>query len=442
MAIVYLARDPLFGRQVALKVLPSQFKLDPQYLVRFQREAKVIAALEHPYIVPVYDYGEEGDQPFLVMRHMAGGTLAGRMQAGPLALGQVAAIVQRLAEALDEAHTQGVVHRDLKPTNVLFDLRDQPYLSDFGIAKILADSATSSLTGSGVVGTPTYMSPEQAMGDRHIDHRSDIYALGVMVYEMLMGRHPYEATTPMRVLLKHISDPVPQIDLAELQRLGLTKDLNDILSKALAKKPEERYATASQLARPLTLLTAPAQRAEAPSDPTRMEAPVEIQPSPRVSGSATLLSSAKAQATPLLVAPASPGVPWPWLLGGALGMVLIAGVLSLGVWLGSVVTRTPTPTLTPTQAATVTLPAATAAPTQLTGFVAFTETPPPTATATPTLTPTEMPSATPTATLTRRPTRIPPTTTLAPTPLLTDTPTPLGDSGGGVEPQPPTLAPP
>lgn len=446
MAIVYLARDPLFGRQVALKVLPSQFKLDKQYLVRFQREAKVIAALEHPYIVPVYDYGEEGDQPYIVMRYMSGGTLTERMRAGPMPPAQAATIVQRLAEALDEAHSQGIVHRDLKPTNVLFDSRGQPYLSDFGIAKILEDAVTSSLTGSGVVGTPTYMSPEQAMGDRHIDHRSDIYALGVMVYEMLVGRHPYEATTPMRVLLKHISDPVPQVDLAELQRLGLTTGFNAILSKALAKKPEERYATAAQLAGPLaTLAASPAAPLEASSEPIQVVQPVVTRSLAEGGGAAaTLVSSMRTSTTSPPVASASPTIPWRWLLGGAFGMALIVGVLGLGMWLGSVVNQTPTPTLTSTQAMAATSPLtiATAVPTQPANLPMFTETPRPTASETPTLMPTETLSATPTVTVTRRPTRLPPTNTLAPTLPPTQTAAPPGD-GGPIEPPPTiTLAPP
>lgn len=160
MATVYLARDPAFERQVAVKVLPPQLTRDTHYLSRFRREARVIAALEHPYIVPVYDYGEQGGQPYLVMRYMPAGTLANRTAGKPLPLETVTFIIARLAEALDEAHAHNVVHRDLKPTNVMFDARGQAYLSDFGVAKILEAAGAESLTGSSVIGTPAYMSPE------------------------------------------------------------------------------------------------------------------------------------------------------------------------------------------------------------------------------------------------------------------------------------------
>lgn len=259
MATVYLARDPSFERQVAIKVLPPQFTRDPHYLARFRREAKFIASLEHPYIVPVYDYGQDNGQPFIVMRYMPGRTLADRMKGRPMPPAEVAPIIMRLAEALDEAHSQGVIHRDLKPTNVMFDTRGQAYLSDFGIAKVLhaeGDSATvDSLTGSGIIGTPAYMSPEQAVGEKGVDQRSDIYSFGIILYEMLVGRHPYEADTPMKVLFKHVHDPVPQLDLAELSRLGLPQDINALLAQALAKQPAERFSTATDLSHPLIALS-------------------------------------------------------------------------------------------------------------------------------------------------------------------------------------------
>src|SRR4030065_187040 len=142
MATVYRAHDPRFGRDVAIKVLPREFLHDPKFRTRFGREAQAIAALEHPNIVPVYDYGEEEGQPFLVMRYMAGGSLADRMNAGPLALEEGSKIIGRLAPALDEAHLNGIIHRDLKPGNILFDHRGDPALSDFGIAKLAGETAS------------------------------------------------------------------------------------------------------------------------------------------------------------------------------------------------------------------------------------------------------------------------------------------------------------
>ena len=202
MATVYQAYDPRFEREVAIKVLPREMLHDPQFRTRFEREAKTIAMLEHPSIVPVYDFGEEDGQPYFVMRYMTGGSLSDRLKRGPVPVAEAASLFQRLAPALDEAHIKGIVHRDLKPGNILFDQYGDPYISDFGIAK-LAQSQTN-VTGSAIVGTPAYMSPEQAQGET-IDGRSDIYGMGVILFEMLSGRQPYQGDTPMSVVVKHIT---------------------------------------------------------------------------------------------------------------------------------------------------------------------------------------------------------------------------------------------
>jgi serine/threonine protein kinase len=160
MATVYHAYDPRFEREVALKVLPREMLHEVQFRTRFEREAKTIAMLEHPAIVPVYDFGEEDGQPYFVMRYMTGGALTDRMKKGPMSVQEVAHIFSHIAEALDDAHSKGIIHRDLKPGNILFDQFNEPYISDFGIAK-LADSQAN-VTGSAIVGTPAYMSPEQA----------------------------------------------------------------------------------------------------------------------------------------------------------------------------------------------------------------------------------------------------------------------------------------
>ncbi len=252
MATVMRAYDPMFKREVAIKVLPREFLHDPAFRARFEREAQVVAALEHSAIVPVYDYGENADtgQPFIVMRLMTGGTLADKLRGQPMDLNEVARILSRLAPALDFAHTRGVVHRDLKPGNILFDGEGNPYISDFGLAK-LAESNVN-LTGTGLMGTPAYMSPEQARGEKEIDGRSDLYALGAIVYQMLTGRQPYEASTPIAVVLKHVNEPPPNLRNV---RPDLPATAETIIHKAMAKDPAARYATAGSLSQDITGLT-------------------------------------------------------------------------------------------------------------------------------------------------------------------------------------------
>ena len=250
MATVYLAMDPRFDREVAIKVLPREFLHDPQFRVRFEREARTIAALEHAAIVPVYDVGEDEGQPYYVMRYMTGGSLSDRLKKGPFSVEQAAKVMQRLASALDEAHAKGIVHRDLKPANILFDKGGEPYISDFGIAK-LTQSQTN-VTGSAIVGTPSYISPEQAQGTA-VDGRADIYALGTILFEMLSGRTPYEADTPMALVVKHITEPVPHI-LDSNPNLPVAMD--DIIKKAMAKNRDERFQTAGMLSKALDAVAA------------------------------------------------------------------------------------------------------------------------------------------------------------------------------------------
>jgi serine/threonine-protein kinase len=243
MATVYRAYDPLFERDVAVKVLPREMLHDPNFRVRFEREAKTIAMLEHSAIVPVYDFGEDGGQPYFVMRYMSGGSLSDRLKKGPLSVQEAASMMERLGPALDDSHAKGIIHRDLKPGNILYDGRNDPYVSDFGIAK-LAEGGSTSVTGSAIIGTPAYMSPEQAQGEA-IDGRADIYALGVILFEVLSGRQPYEADTPMGVVIKHITDAVPHIlDVNPI----LPPSIEGVIEKAMAKNRNERYATAGDLA--------------------------------------------------------------------------------------------------------------------------------------------------------------------------------------------------
>jgi len=242
MAVVFLAHDPFMERQVAVKLLPRQFTFDAQFQARFQREARVIALLEHPAIVPVYDFGYSEEQPFIVMRYMPGGSLEDRIRNGPLSPQEAIRIFEQLAPALDYAHQQGVIHRDLKPGNILFDQVDNAFASDFGIAKISGSSVA--LTGSGFIGTPAYASPEQAMGKEELDGRSDVYAMGVVLFEMLTGKLPFEADTPMSLAMAHILEPVP--DILEL-RPDLPKPYKALIERALAKERENRFATVEAL---------------------------------------------------------------------------------------------------------------------------------------------------------------------------------------------------
>jgi len=250
MATVYRGYDPRFEREVAVKVLPPELlHSDPQFRVRFEREAKIIAQLEHPSIVPVYDVGEENNQPYFVMRYMNGGSLSERIKAGIFSVEEAVKILERIAPGLDEAHSKGFVHRDLKPSNILFDSKGSPYIADFGIAKItMGQSGT--MTGSGIIGTPAYMAPEQATGDQ-VDGRADIYAVGIILFEMLTGKQPYEADTPMAVAIKHVTDPVPRI-LTVNPNLPADTDL--IIMKAMAKNRDERFETAVELVETLKAL--------------------------------------------------------------------------------------------------------------------------------------------------------------------------------------------
>ncbi|HSJ88738.1 MAG TPA: serine/threonine-protein kinase, partial [Anaerolineales bacterium] len=251
MATVYRVYDPRFEREVAVKVLPRELlHADPQFRLRFEREAKIIAQLEHSAIVPVYDVGESDGQPYFVMRYMTGGSLSERIKAGIMTVEEAARILGIIAPGLDEAHSKGIIHRDIKPSNILFDRRDNPYISDFGIAK-LTQAQAGNVTGSAIIGTPAYMAPEQAQGDE-IDGRADIYSLGIILYEMVTGKQPYEADTPMAVAIKHITDPVPHILNANPK---LPEGMDTIIQTAMAKNKKDRYTSAVDMTNALRDLT-------------------------------------------------------------------------------------------------------------------------------------------------------------------------------------------
>ncbi len=250
MATVYKGYREDIDRYVAIKVLPPHPGLDNQFIDRFKLEAKTIARLQHPHILPLYDYGVEDDIIYLVMAYVAGGSLATIMDKGKIPLSEIERILRQVASALDYAHRQGVIHRDIKPDNILLDKEGNVLLADFGIVKIVSgddsDKTNPALTQTGgLVGTPAYMSPEQGSGESSITNRADLYSLGVVVYEMLTGEPPYIADTPMQVVIKHITEPVPNPRNVVKE---LTSEMESVIQRALAKKPDDRYQTAGELA--------------------------------------------------------------------------------------------------------------------------------------------------------------------------------------------------
>ncbi len=237
MATVYKAFDTQLERDVAVKVILQQKQSSEKLLARFKREAKALAQLSHPNIVKVLDYGEHDGTPYLVMEYISGGTLKQRL-GKPLPHIEAAALLAPIARALECAHQHKIVHRDIKPANILLSETGVPMLSDFGIAKLLQEEETMDLTGTGVgVGTPEYMSPEQGLG-KGVDHRADIYALGIVFYELITGRKPFKADTPMAVVIKQINDPLPR---PKQFVNDVPEQVERVIFKALAKKPEDRF---------------------------------------------------------------------------------------------------------------------------------------------------------------------------------------------------------
>ena len=240
MATVYLARESGLDRLVALKVLPEQLVDDAQFAARFEQEAKLIAGLDHPNIIPLYRYGIADDVPWMALRYVDGGDFASRLTR-PLPVPEGLSLLRGVASALDYAHRKGIIHRDLKPQNILLSNDASAYLADFGVAKMLEGSLGLKTATGGVMGTPAYMAPEQTRG-LQLGPFTDVYALAVICFQWLTGNLPFDADTPQAILMKHALDPLP----AEALR-SLPPRVAAVIQRGLAKRPEDRVQSASAL---------------------------------------------------------------------------------------------------------------------------------------------------------------------------------------------------
>ena len=416
MATVYKAFQPSLQREVALKVLRPGFAQDPEFRQRFEREAIAIARLRHPHIVQVFDFEVAASGEYaLAMEFLEGGTLKERLtelaaQGKQIDPNEAVRIVSEVADALGYAHDKGIVHRDVKPSNVMLGRRDWAIVTDFGIARIL-DATAYTQTGVGI-GTPEYMAPEQGMG-KHVDHRADIYALGVMAYQLLVGRLPYRADTPMGVVLAHINDPLP---LPSKANPGIGRAIEKALLRALAKDPVARFGSAADFADAL-------RAGLAADDVGRMATVTRTRPPP---------AAARPSAQFTVSIPSVLGQRWT-LAGAAAGVALlaIAGVTFAGSFFGSSVVpgaegagsapsaSAPAPTAAPTSTGP---PAAALAATPTSEATAS---PAPTS-APPVVAPTQPPAAAPTVAPTRQATAPPrtPAPTVPPTAVPTVAPAP------------------
>ena len=338
MATVYTAYDTRLERNVALKVLRTDQFIPAELetvLQRFEREAKSLAKISHPNIVNILDFGEYEGKPFLVMEYLPGGTLKQRMgQAIPWQ--EAFRILLPVARGLAYAHQHDIIHRDVKPANIMMDEFNEPILTDFGIAKLLAGTEGHTLTGSGVgIGTPEYMAPEQGTGASAIDARADIYSLGIVLYEMVVGRKPYIAETPMAVVLKQITDPLPRPrDFVP----DLPESVEHIIFKALAKQPEDRYEDMNALIAAMESLLEKAPTAEIQAVPAPAPSKQEKEKAaPRTKPSGKVIKTVVG--TLVVIA------------------LIVLGIMvapSIGSYLSPAPTNTPTPTATITATPTAT----------------------------------------------------------------------------------------
>ena len=367
MAIVYRAYDTRLERDVAVKLIRrNAFSPDvlERVLKRFDREAKSLAKLTHPNIVSIIDYGEFESSPYLVMPYLMGGTLKSLL-GKPLPWQQVIALLLPIADALAYAHQKGIIHRDVKPGNILVTEGGAPMLTDFGIARLLENEDSQTLTGTGVgVGTPEYMSPEQGMG-REVDGRSDIYSLGVVFYEMVTGRKPYTADTPMAVVLKQSTEPLPRP--GQFVR-DLPENVEKILYKSLAKNADDRYQSMAEFTNAMKQIKNTASevvdlnnRAPYPSSEPETGETIDSLETRYASEPAVTRREAPGTVIPPYLAPtktekssSAAGKIVGFSLAGVAGLVLIIGAIS--GWFSPRL-KTPTPAPVMTEAPALTEPA-------------------------------------------------------------------------------------
>jgi serine/threonine protein kinase len=340
MATVYKAYHPQLDRYVAIKLMHPAFLNDPNFSMRFRREAQVIAKLEHTNIIPVYDYSEFEGEPYLVMKFIDGDTLKNALSEKMLSFRQTIDILATVASALTYAHELGILHRDVKPSNILLDANKTPYLTDFGLARMM-QAGQSTLSQDMLVGTPHYMSPEQAKGNRELGPGTDIYSLGVMYYEVAVGRLPFSGDTPYAIVHDHIYTPLP---LPSQVNASVSPAVEQVLLKALAKDPAERYSSAVELAQAFNRAIGETdfQPGAAPATRTRLPQPTRAMREKPVS--ATKQPPRKHKTG--------------WLIGGTgvVAALLVAAFLLVNRPT-STTTQTPLPTL-----ASLTTPVPTAAP--------------------------------------------------------------------------------
>src|SRR5579859_2465835 len=286
MGEVYKAFHPQLHRYVALKFLLTTAETDPDFIARFQQEAQAVARLRHPHIVQVFDFDVQDGKPYMVMEFVEGETLAQRLanyhrNKQTMPISEVVQLFQQLCSAVDYAHKQGMLHRDLKPQNVLINMQGDAVLTDFGLAKMLG---VSGLTASNtVMGTPHYMSPEQAQG-KPAEVRSDVYSLGVMLYEALAGKVPFDAPTPVAVLMQHVTvPPTPIQEVNPAAPVGLAQ----IALLAMAKNPDERFRTAGAMGHAIMATVGKEMLVGANTAPTQFA----LRPSERVQAAVSQLET-------------------------------------------------------------------------------------------------------------------------------------------------------
>ena len=340
MGVVYRARQQLPDRIVALKVISSEFADDPQFRTRFEREAAIVAQIEHPNVIPVHAVGEADGTLFIAMRYVDGVDLRTLLsRESRLEPARATALVDQVAQALDAAHAQGLVHRDVKPANMLIassGAREHVYLSDFGLARHIVGS--HGLTGTGAfIGTIDYVAPEQARGER-VDARADVYSLGCVLFQALTGTVPYPADNDFAKLFAHGSQPPPSV---LERRPDLPAEFETVLTRAMAKDPDDRYASAGDLGR-AAIAASSGERSTAPErtvavGPAAPAGPADTQPT------APAAPAVRQRATP------TPRRKWIWA-GAAVAAIAAAAAIVVAISGGSSKQTTSTLSLTPVQA--------------------------------------------------------------------------------------------